>query len=47
VDYLEAGQQLSEFLEDFPTATREQAVAALDQEQRTKRSELPPTDGAF
>ena len=31
VDYLEAGQPLSEFLEDFPTVTREQAVAALEQ----------------
>ncbi len=28
IDYLEAGQPLSEFLEDFPTVTREQAVAA-------------------
>ena len=27
----EAGQPLSEFLEDFPTVTREQAVAALEQ----------------
>ncbi len=25
LDYLEAGQPLSEFLEDFPTVTREQA----------------------
>jgi uncharacterized protein (DUF433 family) len=31
LDYLEAGQPLSEFLEDFPTVTREQAVAALEQ----------------
>jgi uncharacterized protein (DUF433 family) len=30
-DYLKAGQPLSEFLEDFPTVTREQAVAALEQ----------------
>jgi hypothetical protein len=28
---LEAGEPLSEFLEDFPTVSREQAVAALDQ----------------
>lgn len=28
-DFLEAGQPLSEFLADFPTVTREQAVAAL------------------
>ena len=31
LEYLEAGQPLSEFLEDFPTVTREQAVAALEQ----------------
>ena len=29
LDYLEAGQPLSEFLEDFPTVTREQAKEAL------------------
>jgi uncharacterized protein (DUF433 family) len=29
IDYLTGGQPLSEFLEDFPTVTREQAVAAL------------------
>lgn len=31
LDYLEAGEPLSEFLEDFPTVTRDHAVAALDQ----------------
>jgi uncharacterized protein (DUF433 family) len=31
LDYLKAGQPLSEFLEDFPTVSREQAVAALEQ----------------
>jgi uncharacterized protein (DUF433 family) len=31
IDYLEAGQSLDEFLEDFPTVTREQAVAVLEQ----------------
>ncbi|HJR57823.1 MAG TPA: DUF433 domain-containing protein [Vicinamibacterales bacterium] len=31
LDYLEAGQPLSEFLEDFPAVTKEQAVAALEQ----------------
>ncbi len=29
IDYLGGGQPLSEFLEDFPTVTREQAVTAL------------------
>jgi len=31
LDYLEAGDPLGDFLEDFPTVTREQAVAALEQ----------------
>jgi uncharacterized protein (DUF433 family) len=30
VDYLEAGQPLSEFLADFPTVSREQAVGVLE-----------------
>jgi uncharacterized protein (DUF433 family) len=30
LDYLEAGDTLYEFLEDFPSVTREQAVAALE-----------------
>lgn len=29
IDYLAGGQPLAEFLEDFPTVTRDQAVAAL------------------
>ena len=31
LDYLEAGQPLSEFLEDFPTVSRELAITALEQ----------------
>ena len=31
LDYLEAGQPLSDFLDDFPTVTRDQAIAALEQ----------------
>jgi len=30
IDYLEAGDSLEEFLDDFPSVTREQAVAALE-----------------
>ena len=30
LDYLEGGQYLDEFLDDFPTVTREAAVAALE-----------------
>jgi uncharacterized protein (DUF433 family) len=31
VDYLSAGDTLEDFLHSFPTVTREQAVAALEQ----------------
>jgi uncharacterized protein (DUF433 family) len=34
LDYIEAGQPLSEFLEDFPTVSREQALAALESARR-------------
>ncbi|MBZ5637817.1 MAG: DUF433 domain-containing protein [Acidobacteriia bacterium] len=30
IDYLEAGDRLEDFLDDFPTVSREQAVAALE-----------------
>lgn len=30
LDYLEAGDPLDEFLDDFPTVSREQAIAALE-----------------
>jgi uncharacterized protein (DUF433 family) len=30
LDYLEGGQTIVEFLDDFPTVTREVAVAALE-----------------
>jgi uncharacterized protein (DUF433 family) len=30
MDYLEAGERLDEFLDHFPTVSREQAVAALE-----------------
>ena len=31
IDYLEAGHGLDEFLEQFPSVTRDQAVAALEE----------------
>ncbi len=31
IDYIEAGHALQEFLDDFPSVTRELAVAALEQ----------------
>lgn len=30
IDYLEAGDSLDEFLDDFPSVSREQAIAALE-----------------
>ncbi len=30
LDYLEAGETLDEFLEQFPTVTREMAIASLE-----------------
>ena len=33
-DYLESGHPLADFLEDFPTVTPEQALAALKQADR-------------
>lgn len=30
IDYLEAGGRLSDFLEDFPSVTKRQAVAVLE-----------------
>jgi uncharacterized protein (DUF433 family) len=31
LDYLEGGQPLDDFLNDFPTVTREAAIAALEE----------------
>ncbi len=31
IDYLESGDPLDDFLEDFPTVSREQAVALLEE----------------
>ena len=33
IDYLETGETLAEFLDDFPSVTREMAVKALKQAQ--------------
>ena len=30
IDYLEAGERLDDFLEDFPTVTRQQALQVLE-----------------
>jgi uncharacterized protein (DUF433 family) len=40
LDYLEGGQTLDEFLDDFPTVTREAAVHALEHAKSLVLSEL-------
>ena len=42
LDYLEADRDLSEFLEDFPTVTRAQAVAALEEAKQILVSSARP-----
>jgi len=43
IDYLEGGQSLDEFLDDFPSVSRDQAVAALEaaHEALTARARPP------
>ena len=40
LDYLEGGETLNEFLDDFPTVTREAAVSALEQAKALLVSQL-------
>jgi uncharacterized protein (DUF433 family) len=40
LDYLEGGQTLDEFLDDFPSVTREAAVRALEHAKTLVISEL-------
>jgi len=42
LEYLEAGQPLSEFLEDFPTVSKEQAVALLEQAKQALLAHARP-----
>lgn len=35
LDYLEGGETLDEFLDDFPTVSREMAIAALETAKET------------
>jgi len=41
LDYLEGGQTLDEFLEDFPTVSRETAVRALEHARSLVINQLP------
>jgi uncharacterized protein (DUF433 family) len=40
LDYLEGGETLDEFLDDFPTVSREQAIAALEHAKSLLASKL-------
>ena len=40
LDYLEGGQTLDEFLDDFPTVTREAAICALELAKSTLVDQL-------
>jgi uncharacterized protein (DUF433 family) len=40
LDYLEGGQTLDEFLDAFPTVTREAAIAALEHAKALVNSQL-------
>lgn len=40
LDYLEGGQNLQEFLDDFPTVTREAAIHALEHAKSLVLNEL-------
>jgi len=40
LDYLEAGQPLDDFLNDFPTVSREAAIAALEEVKALVVSQL-------
>ena len=37
IDYLAAGQDVDEFLDDFPTVTKEQALDMLKSESKTDK----------
>lgn len=41
-EYLEMGDTLDEFLRQFPTVTRDQAIAVLEMSRRAARSESLP-----
>jgi uncharacterized protein (DUF433 family) len=41
-DYLEGGDSLDEFLRQFPSVTREQAVATLDSARDSLLTSAPP-----
>lgn len=42
IDYLEGGDSLNDFLTDFPSVTREQAIAALELAKQVLSSHANP-----
>jgi uncharacterized protein (DUF433 family) len=44
IDYLEAGQPLSEFLEEFPTVSKAQVITALEQAKDALLARLRPEE---
>ena len=42
IDYLKAGDRLDDFLQDFPTVSRDQAVAALELAREALRPHASP-----
>jgi uncharacterized protein (DUF433 family) len=40
LDYVEGGKTLDEFLDDFPTVTREAAISALEQAKAVMLAQL-------
>ncbi len=48
IDYLQAGERLDDFLADFPTVTREQAVGVLELAKAALLAEPPaPSRGRY
>ncbi|TAJ94827.1 DUF433 domain-containing protein [bacterium] len=45
MDYLEAGQSISDFLEGFPTVSKEQAVAFLEEAKEKVLAEFQNSPG--
>lgn len=43
IDYLEAGDRLDDFLEDFPTVSRDQAIEALEIAREALNADASPS----
>ena len=41
IDYLEGGDTLDQFLEEYPSVSRELAIAAIEEEKASLVSQLP------